>query len=78
MDSDNFTTLQASSNSNAVFDVVERFVWTAVQAFFGSLPFTISLAPSDLKAVGYSGLTAALSAVISLAKNLTANKVTTP
>lgn len=60
---------------SAAYNIAERFVWTAVQAFFGSLPVTISLVPSDLKAVGYSGLTAAISAVISLAKNLTASQV---
>lgn len=53
-----------------VLNIVERFVWTAVQAFVGSLPATVALDGHSLGAVGYSGLTAAVAAVISLAKNL--------
>jgi uncharacterized membrane protein len=52
-------------------NIAERFVWTAVQAFVGSLPATFALNGRSLGAVGYSALTAAIAAVISLAKNLT-------
>jgi hypothetical protein len=56
-------------------NIVERFVWTAVQAFVGSLPATFALTATDAKAVAYSGLTAALAAAISLAKNLTSEGI---
>jgi hypothetical protein len=56
-------------------NVIERFVWTAVQAFVGSLPATMALTLKDSKAIAYSGLTAAVAAMISLAKNLTAEGV---
>lgn len=52
-------------------DIVERFMWTAVQAFMGSLPATIELSSDNLKAITWSGVSAAIAAVISLAKNLT-------
>lgn len=58
-------------------NVIERFVWTAVQAFIGSLPATIALSSDDLVAVGYAGLTAAIAAVVSLAKNLTSEGIVT-
>lgn len=57
--------------SPTIKNIVERFLWTAVQAFVGSLPATVTLTGHNLAAIGYSGLTAAVSAVISLAKNLT-------
>lgn len=58
-----------------VRNIVERFVWTAVQAFVGSLPATLALTTDALVATGYAGLTAAVAAVISLAKNLTGEGV---
>lgn len=51
-------------------DVVERFLWTFIQAFIGSLPATVTLSGDNLAAIGYSGLTAGIAAVISLAKSL--------
>ena len=57
--------------SKSARNILERFTWTAVQAFVGALPTTMALTASDLTAIGYSGLTAAIAAVISLAKNLT-------
>lgn len=50
--------------------IVERFLWTFVQAGIGSLPATVSLTGHTLAAVGYSALTAGIAAVISLAKSL--------
>jgi len=55
-----------------LWNIVERLLWTAVQAFIGSLPVTLSLTTQDARAVGASAATAALSAIISAAKNLTA------
>lgn len=60
---------------NPIWNVVERFAWTAVQTFVGSLPATITLTGHSLAAIGYSGLTATVAALVSFAKNLT---VTTP
>jgi len=54
------------------YNILERFLWTAVQAFVGSLPATIALTSDSLVAIGYAGLTAAIAAVVSLAKNVTA------
>lgn len=51
-------------------DIAERFIWTFLQAGIGSLPATLTLAGDDLRAVGYSALTAGIAAVISLAKSL--------
>lgn len=58
-------------------NIAERFVWTAVQAFIGAVPVTFALDSKSLSAVGYAGLVAAIAAVVSLAKNLTAS-VTMP
>lgn len=58
-----------------IWNILERFLWTAVQAFLGSLPATIALTPDNLVAVGYAALSAAIAAVISLAKGLTAEGV---
>ncbi len=58
-----------------IYNIVERFLWTAVQAFVGSLPATIALTSDSLVAVGYSGLSAAVAATVSLAKNVTAEGV---
>lgn len=60
-----------------VRNILERFVWTALQAFIGSLPATIALTTDNLVAVGYAGLAAAIASVVSLAKNLTAEGVVT-
>jgi len=54
-----------------IYNIVERLLWTAVQAFVGSLPATLALTSDGLVAVGYAGLSAAIAAVISAAKNLT-------
>ncbi len=51
-------------------NIAERVIWTFVQAFLGSLPATFTLTGNDFRAVLYSGLTAGLAAVVSLAKNL--------
>lgn len=58
-----------------VGNIVERFIWTAIQAFVGSLPATMALTANDIRAVAYSGLSAAVAACISLAKNLTAEGI---
>ena len=57
---------------NPIWNIIERFIWTAVQAFLGSLPATLALTSDGLAAVGYAGMSAAIAAVISAAKNLTA------
>lgn len=57
-------------STNPTLNIIERLAWTAVQAFIGALPVTINLTGHDFKALLYSGLAAALAAVISLAKNL--------
>jgi len=54
---------------NPVFNIVERLLWTAVQAFVGSLPATLALTVDDTRAVAFAGLSAAIAAVISAAKN---------
>jgi uncharacterized membrane protein len=69
--------LEAHSRTSAV-DVVERFLWTFLQAGIGSLPATLTLAGDDLRAVGYSALTAGIAAVISLAKSLAIKAQTGP
>jgi hypothetical protein len=58
-----------------VKNIVERFAWTAVQAFVGALPATLALTANDARAAAYAGLAAAVAAVISLAKNLTAEGI---
>lgn len=68
--------LEATPRTSAV-DVVERFLWTFLQAGIGSLPATLTLAGDDLRAVGYSALTAGIAAVISLAKSLAIKAQTT-
>jgi uncharacterized membrane protein len=68
--------LEARSRTSAL-DVIERFLWTFLQAGIGSLPATLTLAGDDLRAVGYSALTAGIAAVISLAKSLAIKAQTT-
>jgi len=58
-----------------VKNLIERFVWTAIQGFFGSVPATLTLTANDARAWVYAGVTGAVAAVISLAKNLTAEGV---
>lgn len=60
-----------------VRNIVERFVWTFVQAAIGALPATLALTTDDLSAVGWSALAAGIAAIVSLAKNLTAEGVVT-
>ena len=55
---------------NPVLNIAERVIWTFSQAFIGSLPATFTLTGNDFRAVLYSGLTAGVAAVLSLAKNL--------
>lgn len=57
------------------FNVLERFVWTFIQAAVGSLPVTFSLTGEALSAIGWTALTAGLAATVSLAKNLTAEGI---
>lgn len=56
--------------------IIERMLWTGLQAFVGSLPATITLSGHNLSALGYSGLLAAVAAMVSFAKNLTIFPVT--
>lgn len=63
------TTTKPSTTVN----IAERVIWTFVQAFVGSLPATFTLTGQDFRALLYSGLTAGVAAVISLAKNLSLN-----
>ncbi len=56
-------------------NIIERFAWTFIQAFIGSLPMTVNLTSDAFSGVGWSGLTAGLAAIISLAKNLTAEGI---
>ncbi len=58
-----------------VRNIVERVVWTFVQAFIGSLPATIPLVADDARAISASALAAGIAAVVSLAKNLTGELV---
>jgi hypothetical protein len=58
-----------------VKNIVERVVWTFVQAGIGSLPVTIALTTSSLSAVGWAALSAGVAAVVSLGKNLTAEGI---
>lgn len=58
-------------------NILERLLWTAVQAFLGSMPATLALTTDSLAAVGYAGLTAAIAAVISAAKNITGEQLVT-
>ena len=67
--------MQPVATRNPLYNVLERLLWTAVQAFLGSLPATLALTSDGLVAVGYAGLTAAIAAVISAAKNLSAEGV---
>lgn len=60
-----------TAKPNPIANIAERVIWTFVQAFIGSLPATFALTGNDFRAVLYSGLTAGLAAVVSLAKNLT-------
>ena len=57
------------------WNIAERFLWTAVQAFVGSLPATLALTADDTRAVAFAGLSAAIAAVISAAKGLTAEGI---
>ncbi len=59
----------------ATKNIIERFVWTALQAFIGALPASVALTTDELSAVGWAGLSAAIASVISLAKNLTAEGI---
>jgi hypothetical protein len=56
-------------------NIVERVVWTFIQAAIGSLPVTTALTTSSLSAVGWAALSAGVAAVVSLAKNLTAEGI---
>ena len=58
-----------------VWNIIERLLWTAVQAFLGALPATLALGSDDLVAVGYAALTAAIAAVLSAAKGITAEQI---
>jgi hypothetical protein len=60
-----------ATKPNPLVNIAERVLWTFVQAFLGSLPATFTLTGNDFRAVLYSGLTAGLAAVVSIAKNLT-------
>lgn len=68
--------LEASTKTSAV-DIAERFLWTFIQAGVASLPTTLTLAGENLRAVGYSAMTAGIAAVISLAKSLAIKAQTT-
>lgn len=58
-----------------VKNIVERVVWTFIQAAIGSLPVTIALTTSSLSAVSWAALSAGVAAVVALAKNLTAEGI---
>jgi hypothetical protein len=56
-------------------NLVSRFTWTAAQAFLGAIPATFALTVDNGRALALAGITAAVGAVLSLAKNLTAEGV---
>ncbi len=58
-----------------VRNILERFVWTFLQAGVGSLPVTFGLTTDSLSAIGWSVLAAGIAAEVGLAKNLTAEGV---
>lgn len=53
-------------------NIAQRFLWTAVAAFVGAWPATFALTTSNARAFALMGVNAAVAAVLSLAKNLTA------
>lgn len=62
--------LVAKAATTATGNIVERFAWTAAQAFFGAIPATFALTTDNLEAVALAGVNAAVAATLSLAKNL--------
>lgn len=64
--------LLLSPAGTASANIVERFAWTAVQAFFAAIPATFALTTSNTRAVALMGVNAAVAAVMSLAHNLAA------
>jgi hypothetical protein len=58
-----------------VKNIVERAFWTFIQAGVGSLPATLALSSNNAKAAAWAFVTAGVAAVISLAKNLTAEGI---
>lgn len=67
--------LVQTGSATPAANILSRFAWTAAQAFLAAMPATFNLTPEDGKALGLAGITAAVSAVVSLAKNLTAEGV---
>lgn len=63
--------LVAAASTTPAGNLIDRFAWTAVQAFAAAIPATFALTASDSKAVALMGVNAAVAAVLSLAKNLT-------
>ena len=64
--------LMVEPAGTASANIIERFAWTAGQAFFAAVPATFALTVDDARAVALMGVNAAVSAVLSLAKNLAA------
>jgi hypothetical protein len=64
--------LVLASAGTASANIVERFAWTAAQAFVAAIPATFALTVDDTRAIALAGVNAAVAAVLSLAKNLTA------
>ena len=62
--------LLVSPAGTASANIVERFAWTAAQAFVAAIPATFALTTDDTRAVALMGVNAAVAAVLSLAKNL--------
>lgn len=64
--------MMVSPAGTASKNILERFAWTAAQAFVAAVPATFALTVDDARAVALMGVNAAVSAVLSLAKNLSA------
>ena len=65
-------TLVTDGAATASGNIIERFLWTAAQAFVGAIPASFSLTAEDATAIALAGVTAAVASILSLAKNLTA------
>ncbi len=66
----------ASTTGKKVWDLVERVLWTFVQAFVGALIVTNNVPQSwtELRDTGYSAAVAGIAALVSLAKVLIAQR----
>lgn len=64
--------LVTSAAATASGNIFERFAWTAVAAFIGSVPVQLHLVIENGEGIARAAATAAIAAIISLAQNLQA------